>query len=294
MKVGLCITFGWAVGFRCGKTIKTTALTPNKTFLCIFLLNETMNVATSKKAKKATKKEEKINLGIGIFILTLIFAIMSNIFDAPIAIYGTISSPLYSILAKIVLVVISGIMYGGSIFLFSYSIYLLLKFRENAIRVCQLTIALLLFLNLIIFAIGNFVLNLPDLAPIEPLIGVIIYSVICLPYLTFSKGVKKRYPPQERKIYSRDKIIITLVFASLPALVLAQIVLPEMGEIRLPETYEECLGEFGVTYCNEGFYEICLEALDDPAYCREYKACLDTRLDRDYCDSEFFEFVDEE
>ena len=59
-------------------------------------------------------------------------------------------------------------------------------------------------------------------------------------------------------------------------------------QANIEPTYANCIKYYGAEECNQQVYNWCMEDFNELDFCTEYKSCLDTYKDDEYCTTEYF------
>jgi hypothetical protein len=229
------------------------------------------------------KKENSLNLGLLIFLLTLILIIIASL------VFGfydvlTVLSFNASFFATAVLAILDIAWYLGYILLTAYTAYSIYKFKPNAIPLARVFLLVLLAQGLVLLAIGLMygeLVNIPAILPIT-------YSAIWLAYLAKSGTVKMKFPREKRESHNRDKLFALALIAIYVSMTYLLFFFASEEQAYVAPTYANCIQYYGAEECNQQIYNWCMEDFNDNGFCTEYKSCLDTYKDDNYCTTEYF------
>lgn len=228
------------------------------------------------------KNEKTVNLGIMIFIGTLLIGVILNIGGLleemqlifSLDLTGTSAITLY------LTIIFDLIYFGGIIYFQIITAKALYKFEPNAIRLAQLTLLLIFISSLYDY----FINQTPGSARNAG------YVLIWGSYLAFSGTVKNKYP--KRKMYNKDLLAFGIIVVVLLAINPVIGMLSGNQEAVTYEKYEDCLGITNEDYCNQDSFNWCMQVLSEPdsEYCQMYVDCLKENKNDDYCTSQYFVF----
>jgi len=163
--------------------------------------------------EEASKEHLKgIGGWLSFFIFTLIISLILN-FIVGISDISTVSES-----GDIALIILDVILWLAFIGFNIYTIYVLVKVKENAISVAKMYVALVFLTNIlgVIFAFftgGPIASEESYLDSSTIIIRSLIYSIIWFLYLIYSKRIENTYPKKERKSHTIDKIWFFVILA---------------------------------------------------------------------------------
>ena len=107
-----------------------------------------------KKPADAKKEDKTIGIGIGLFIFSLVITIILTVIAAVPAVQALFFAPETTAFAKMVMLPLFLLYTMGLIGFSAYTILNLYQFRENAVRIAQATLFLLLLDGLVTAYMG--------------------------------------------------------------------------------------------------------------------------------------------